>query len=84
MQNLTDVTDEDIMALCRLTNSQYSSYRPINIIVVLVKLGNLDLADRYLDSYCRLEEFDEARSAAPQQIVPWPGCRKKRKSSFGS
>jgi hypothetical protein len=36
-----------------------------------VKLGNLDLADRYLDSYCRLEAFEEARSAAPQQIVPW-------------
>ena len=36
-----------------------------------MKLGNLDLADRYLDSYCRLEAFEEARSAAPQQIVPW-------------
>jgi hypothetical protein len=71
MQTLTDVTDEDIMALCRLTNSQYSSYRPINIIVVLVKLGNLDLADSYLDSYCRLEALEAALSAAPVRIVPW-------------
>ncbi len=47
------------------------SYRPINIIVVLVKLGNLHLADSYLDSYCRLEALEAALSAAPVRIVPW-------------
>lgn len=84
MQNLTDVTDEDIMALCSLTHGQYPSYRPITIIIALVKLGDPDLAERYLDSYCRLEAFEAARSAAPSPIVLGGGCRKKRKSSFGS
>ncbi|MDQ6868986.1 MAG: hypothetical protein M3178_11480 [Pseudomonadota bacterium] len=71
MQNLTDVTDEDIMALCSLTHGQIPSYRPITIIIALIKLGNPDLADRYLDNYCCLEAAEAARSAAPEQIVSW-------------
>lgn len=67
MQSPTDVTDEDIMALCPLTNGQYSSYRPISIIIVLVKLGNLDLAERYFDNYCCLNAAEAALSADYQR-----------------
>jgi hypothetical protein len=80
MQNITDVTDEDIMSLCRMNNSKYYlAYRPLDIIVILVKLGNLDLAWSYFSHYCSLNAAEAALSASPDSILPWLGLPKKTK-----